>query len=144
MPTQRQIVAMVDGRGFEQIEDPGFVSFVRRHPTDHRRQWLRVFWWSNPKHADSAGIPRAYLVVMPGLDHDIDHGAATRFRLPLVEWPDEKTERVPSTAQKSRPWKDIVSEFHTVFTVALDDSYDDGSAWLNALGDRYRLHQRQP
>lgn len=143
MPTERQIVTMVHGTGFEQIDDPGFVSFTRPHPKDGRKQWLRIFWWGNPKHADDElgrpRIPRAYLVVIPGLDHDIDHGEGVRFRLPTVKWPLDAVARVPAAQQKLRPWKDVADEFTRKFMTALNAPYAEGAEALAALGDRYQL-----
>lgn len=143
MPTQRQIVTLVQGRGFEQIDEPGFVSFIREHPKDGRKQWLRIFSWGNAKYADDEQgrprIPRAYLVVIPGLDHDIDHGHGTRFRLPLVAWPLDAAARVPAAQQKLRPWKDVAEEFERRFMAALNAPHPEGQEALNSLGARYQL-----
>lgn len=143
MPTEQQIVALVKGHGFEQIDDPGFVSFIREHPKDGRKQWLRIFSWGNPKHADdehgNPRIPRAYLVVIPGLDHDTDHGIGTRFRLPLVNWPLDPAARVPAAQQKRRPWKDVADEFRKKFLSAMDAPHLEGQTALASLGERYQL-----
>lgn len=137
MPTINQIVTMMRGTGFEQIEDPGFVSFTRAHPTDGRKQWLRVFWWGNPKHADDHGIPRAFLVLEVGLDHDVDLGASTRYRLPIVDWPDDPAARRPAAQQERVKWADTVTEFNRVFLAALDAPYDQGRTQLDNLPERY-------
>lgn len=139
MPTVNQIVTMMRGTGFDQIDDPGFVSFTRTHPTDGRKQWLRIFWWGNPKYADGPGtpVPRAYLVVELGLDHDVDHGISPRYRLPIVDWPDDPAERVPAAQQNRVKWADTVAEFNHVFRAALDAPYDRGRTQLDSLPDRY-------
>lgn len=139
MPTERQIITMTEPHGFRLEHKPGFVAVARRHPEDARHQWFKIFWWGNPKHADAKGIPRSYLCIDPILDSEQGHSTLGRYRLPLVDWPDNPDDRLPSSEQKIRPWRDVVKEFNEVFVAALDAPQEIGHANLLALGERYRL-----
>lgn len=83
--------------GYSQSMREGFVGMARVDDEGITSRF-DVFFWSNVKAADEAGIPRAYIV----LDFDGD-----RYRLPQVDWPSEK--------QPRRSWEDIEEEFDTVF-----------------------------
>lgn len=70
MTTPTRVAKIVERFGFERHDAPGFVGWHRTHPEDGRKQLLHVFFWSNAKHAEAAGIPHAYIVVVPTIDSD--------------------------------------------------------------------------
>lgn len=95
--SEKRALALGAKYGFEPSPTPGFVGMVRTND-DGTTERLDVFWWSNKKHSDDAGSPRAYMVF------DID---GQRFKIPQVEW--------PSDTQPRRPWPQIEAEFDEVF-----------------------------
>lgn len=88
--------------GFEFSHSDGFVG-MKRTNEDGTTERLDVFYWSNKKAAEAAGIPWAYVVF------DIE---GRRYRIPQVEW--------PSDTQERRPWADVKAEFDRVFGPVLN------------------------
>lgn len=128
MPTPNQMIKLLAGTGFEQVQDPGFVGFRRIHP-DGRGQLLRFFFWSNRKHADATGIPRAYIVACVGLDQDRIEDR--RFRINLVEW--------PSQDQPRRPWADVSQDVRDHVLPMLDAPSDEGHQLLEEYAAHHAL-----
>lgn len=118
---------------WQQVQDPGFISFVRTHP-DGRRQCVKFFSWSNAKHADAVGIPRSYIVACPGLDLSTEHlFEDARLRIPAVVWPAAPED------QLKRTWDEVRAEIEQVLLPILDAPVGQGYAELEDLPVRNRL-----
>ncbi len=124
MASERQILALGAQHGYGPSPRDGFVGMAKLRG-DGTRQRLDIFTWGNAKVADKHGIPRAYLVLCPGIgDEEID-----RWRLPLVDWP----------GQETRKWGDVASEFDEVLAPILDGPAEQIAERLRGLGSRYDL-----
>lgn len=121
MVSRKQLEPALGRHGFSYVEEPGFHSFHRVH-RDGDDQYVRFFTWSNRAHADKAGIPRAYLVVV------LREG---RFRLPLVQW--------PSAGQARVPLGEVLDELEKVFLGPLELDAASRSRIFAGLEDRYVL-----
>jgi len=104
MSTKR-ILAIGEALGLIPAPRPGFVGMSDPNDLSGRRR-LDVFTWQGDKHADSAGIPRKYLVLCPSFDGS----EAGRWAVPLVHWLDTQGRRIPSAQQQARPWPQVHDE----------------------------------
>ena len=125
MSTTHRIAKIVEPHGFVRHDTPGFAGWHRIHSEDGRKQMLHVFFWSNAKHAAAAGIPHAYVVVVPTIDSRTLPGEDgyvlmedTRFIIPtkdrqgqVIEW---KEYGAPMFEQTVMPLFDTPVEVGTI------------------------------
>lgn len=121
MISRKQLEPTLSRHGFSYVEEPGFHSFHRVH-RDGDDQYVRFFTWSNKAHAEKAGIPRAYLVVV------LREG---RFRLPLVQWPSSEQARIP--------FSEVLDELERVFLGPLELDAASRPQVFAGMEDRYVL-----
>lgn len=105
----KRVTDLLESHGFTLNPRPGFLGFSRTH--NEVVQYIDFFRWSNKKNAESAGIPRTYLVLCISRNGE-RYEDSGRWRLPLVEW--------PSDEQPVRKWSDVVDEFNEIFMPLLD------------------------
>lgn len=129
MRHEKKLIEYMNDIGFESDNIPGFIRFTRGEVV------IKIFQWSNPKHANSSTIPKSYYC----LDiHTPDNRILGRLRLPLVEWEQNGNNPEPKD-QVYRSFDDVVSELESVFISAIDMPEDEVDGVVFVFDDRYHL-----
>lgn len=146
--TKKRIEAMLDIHGFTVEQVPGFLACWRISPHTGRPQGFMLFCWEggygterNNKQADEQGLPAAYMCIDPFIDAEDGRPMTVgRFRIPLVDWADNPSDRVPAAEQRLRSWGNVHEEFDRIFLSLMDlDRQDELEKSLAGLPDRYLL-----
>lgn len=110
MRHQNKLDKVMAELGYQRAEIRGFIEYTREHKLEGVMQGVKIFQWSNPKHANRTTTPLAYYCVDVSISGIYTSG---RYRIPLVEWEHGGLNPKPED-QAYRPFEDVFEELYRV------------------------------